>query len=62
MSNATSSPTPSTRQPDPSLVTCDWCGQVTRMLWGHGHAQCMSGHRVLGECCNGEQACEGAQV
>ena len=41
------------------LVTCDWCGQVTRLVWVAGHAQCGSCHRVLVECCNGETNAEG---
>jgi len=51
MSNATSSQIQST--PQPNLVTCDWCGQVTRLVWVHGHAQCGACHRVLIECCQG---------
>ena len=48
-----SSQTLSIHQPSADLVTCDWCGQVTRLHWVHGHAQCGNCHRVLIECCQG---------
>lgn len=40
--------------PKPDQVVCDWCGQVTRLIFVHGHYQCGSCRRVLIECCNGE--------
>ena len=47
---------PSTRQPDVTYVTCDWCGQMTRLVYVHGHAQCGACHRVLIDCCDGRTA------
>lgn len=37
-------------------VDCPWCGQWTRLDFVHGHYQCSACHRVVYNCCDGEQA------
>ena len=33
---------------------CDFCGSWTRPIFVHGHYQCGRCHRVIAECCSGE--------
>ncbi len=33
---------------------CPWCGSTTRVMFIHGHYQCMACHRSVWDCCNGE--------
>lgn len=35
------------------LVDCDWCGAVTRIVWVHGHGQCLACGRNISPCCDG---------
>ena len=40
-----------------NLMTCPWCGGITRGIDAHGHVQCGRCSRpVSGDCCDGEQA------
>lgn len=36
---------------------CSWCGQITQVIWVHGHGQCSSCGYNIDECCRGE-SCE----
>ena len=40
----------SSSSPD-GLVDCDWCGAVTRILWVHGHGQCLACGLNIMPCC-----------
>lgn len=34
---------------------CPWCGQVTNIIWVHGHGQCSVCGMITDERCRGEQ-------
>ena len=34
---------------------CNWCGQMTNIIWVHGHGQCARCGTNIDECCRGEQ-------
>lgn len=36
-------------------LICPWCGQITRIIWVHGHGQCALCHTNIDECCRGEK-------
>ena len=38
------------------MVVCEWCGAVTRLIEVHGHYSCLSCHRNVRPCCEGEVA------
>lgn len=40
-------------------IVCPWCGQHTRLELVHGHYECISCHRPVYDCCDGEQNQEG---
>lgn len=33
---------------------CEWCGQITQIIWVHGHGQCSNCGYNIDECCRGE--------
>ncbi len=33
---------------------CPWCGQLTNIIWVHGHGQCSVCGTNIDECCRGE--------
>ena len=35
-------------------ITCNWCGQLTTIVWVHGHGQCAKCKTNIDECCRGE--------
>jgi hypothetical protein len=37
-----------------SKVNCNWCGQLTTIVWVHGHGQCEKCRTNIDECCRGE--------
>jgi phosphoglycolate phosphatase-like HAD superfamily hydrolase len=37
-------------------IICNWCGQITTIVWVHGHGQCTLCGNNIEECCRGEQA------
>ena len=39
---------------DDKQVRCLWCGQVSAMIWVHGHGQCGFCGTNIDECCRGE--------
>ena len=36
-------------------MICPYCGQLTQVVWVHGHGQCMVCKTIIDECCRGEQ-------
>lgn len=36
-------------------MICPYCGQLTQVIWVHGHGQCMVCKTIIDECCRGEQ-------
>jgi hypothetical protein len=34
---------------------CPWCGQLSQIIWVHGHGQCSLCGTNIEECCRGEQ-------
>ncbi len=47
MDSGHSTPRAPAKGPDAGFVTCDYCGQVTRLLWIEGTALCRNCHRQL---------------
>lgn len=37
-----------------SKTICNWCGQITEIVWVHGHGQCRICGTNIEECCKGE--------
>lgn len=37
-------------------IICNWCGQITTIVWVHGHGQCALCGNSIDECCRGERA------
>ena len=42
-----------------SQVRCLWCGQLTTIVWVHGHGQCARCGTNVDECCRGETCTTG---
>lgn len=40
-----------------STNICSWCGQISQVIWIHGHGQCSNCGYNIDECCRGE-SCE----
>lgn len=40
---------------DKNIIFCPYCGQVSKIVWVHGHGQCFVCKTVIDECCRGEQ-------
>ena len=38
-----------------NLIVCQWCGQLSQIIWVHGHGQCSLCGTNIEECCRGEQ-------
>lgn len=36
------------------ILICPYCGQLTKVVWVHGHGQCMFCKTNFDECCRGE--------
>lgn len=36
------------------ILICPYCGQLTKIVWVHGHGQCMICKTNFDECCRGE--------
>lgn len=36
------------------ILICPYCGQLTKVVWVHGHGQCMVCKTNFEECCRGE--------
>ena len=36
---------------------CPWCGQMTHLVWVHGHAQCDRCKTNIEPCCSGDETC-----
>ncbi|MFZ1635643.1 MAG: hypothetical protein WAT43_17280 [Chitinophagales bacterium] len=36
------------------ILICPYCGQPTKVVWVHGHGQCMICKTNFDECCRGE--------
>ena len=36
-----------------NFVDCGWCGAVTRIVWVHGHGQCLACGQNILPCCEG---------
>ena len=47
------------RQNNP--IRCTWCGQMTIIIWVHGHGQCRICRTNIDECCRGERQSGGCQ-
>ena len=41
-------------QIDNNILICPYCGQLTKIIWVHGHGQCMFCKTNFDECCRGE--------
>lgn len=41
---------------DAGGVWCAHCQTLARPVYVHGHTQCVACHRVIDDCCQGEQA------
>lgn len=41
-----------------AFIVCPFCGWPGKVVWVHGHGQCVRCHTVLDECCRGESAPE----
>jgi hypothetical protein len=39
-----------------NMERCMFCGQISQMIYVHGHYQCAHCHQVTVPCCNGEVA------
>ena len=37
-----------------NILICPFCGQLTKVIWVHGHGQCMVCKMNFDECCRGE--------
>lgn len=37
-----------------NFITCNWCGNPTRLIWVHGHGQCEVCRTNIEECCKGD--------
>ncbi|MDP2302010.1 MAG: hypothetical protein Q8N03_06265 [Ignavibacteria bacterium] len=37
-----------------NLFQCQYCGNVTEVIWVHGHGQCAYCRTNIDECCSGE--------
>jgi hypothetical protein len=35
---------------------CSWCGQISQVIWVHGHGQCSNCGYNIDECCRGESS------
>ncbi|MEZ5014052.1 MAG: hypothetical protein R2794_07150 [Chitinophagales bacterium] len=38
------------------IFICPYCGQLTKVIWVHGHGQCAICKTIIDECCRGEQS------
>jgi hypothetical protein len=36
------------------LFQCNYCGNITEIIWVHGHGQCAHCKTNIDECCRGE--------
>lgn len=43
-------------QIDSNILICPYCGQLTKIVWVHGHGQCVFCKTNFDECCRGESA------
>ncbi len=39
---------------DKDIILCPYCGQISRIVWVHGHGQCLVCKTTIDECCRGE--------
>jgi hypothetical protein len=39
-----------------NIFICPFCGHLTKIVWVHGHGQCLICGTTIDECCRGEQA------
>jgi hypothetical protein len=39
---------------DKDIILCPYCGQISRIIWVHGHGQCAVCKTTVDECCRGE--------
>jgi|GEM_PF-3453512 len=39
---------------DRTMERCPYCGQITTLIWVHGHGQCAHCSTNIDECCRGE--------
>lgn len=37
-----------------NTIVCNWCGNITELIWVHGHGQCKICRTNIEECCKGE--------
>jgi len=44
---------------DNNILICPYCGQLTKVVWVHGHGQCMFCKTNFDECCRGENMDDG---
>lgn len=39
---------------DKDIIICPYCGQVSKIVWVHGHGQCFICKSIIDECCRVE--------
>jgi len=39
---------------DKDIIFCPYCGQLSKIVWVHGHGQCSVCKTTIDECCRGE--------
>lgn len=39
---------------DKDIILCPYCGQISKIVWVHGHGQCAICKTTIDECCRGE--------
>ncbi len=39
---------------DKDIIFCPYCGQLSKIVWVHGHGQCSVCKTTVDECCRGE--------
>ncbi|MAT56345.1 MAG: hypothetical protein K8F60_07105 [Melioribacteraceae bacterium] len=40
-----------------NIERCNWCGHSLKIVWVHGHGQCLTCGINVDECCRGENNC-----